>query len=367
MNLVFIVNSGEHAGRKIRIEPGQTRTFGRGRQVDFSFAGDSFMSSKHFSVSYDPPDSVLRDLGTRNGTTVNSQRAGVVPLRSGDSIFAGATQFAVAFEDAPAPPDASPTDRSESTDVRGDHVKKGPLPPTRERPIHQEGVMIAAPRTFRIALHDEEPSVVTEALLAAVWTRQPWLFNYCQTAAQRVAPKYATALWLLAVLGDASDLDSLLSIGGADSLGPERFSILASYGHPGLFEPLLEAIGAEDPATAAAAGTAFKRMTGVDIDSEETMSLSAEGTDAVDEFDREFDETVFRPDADAADRHYRSHRDRYADGARWACGIDLTALPDAETLDRLDMRSRWEAVLRGCYWNNGSQIPVDGPDFFGIG
>lgn len=114
MIVVLQIQSGPQSGQSVTLEPGKAVRFGRRNIADFVLPDDAHMSSLHFMVECDEKGAVLRDLASRNGTTVNSRSvapAAAVYLAHGDLIVAGETRFLVEIvvakpepirEDAPA-------------------------------------------------------------------------------------------------------------------------------------------------------------------------------------------------------------------------------------------------------------------------
>lgn len=75
---------------------GRKLVIGRGEQSDAQI-GDEMMSRRHFEVEEKGGAYVLRDLQSRNGTTVNGRPVdGEVTVGSGDTIRAGETIFVFA-------------------------------------------------------------------------------------------------------------------------------------------------------------------------------------------------------------------------------------------------------------------------------
>lgn len=69
---------------------------GRGEQADAQI-GDEMMSRRHFEVAEKNGAFVVRDLQSRNGTTINGRAvSGEVTVGSGDTIRAGETMFVFA-------------------------------------------------------------------------------------------------------------------------------------------------------------------------------------------------------------------------------------------------------------------------------
>ena len=92
------IQAGPQAGKSVRIEPGEPVRFGRRNIADFVLPDDAHMSSLHFMVEVEEKGAVLRDLASRNGTTVNGRSiapAAAIFLAHGDLIVAGETRFLV--------------------------------------------------------------------------------------------------------------------------------------------------------------------------------------------------------------------------------------------------------------------------------
>jgi serine/threonine-protein kinase len=97
MSVVLRVTGGPHRGKEFRFDKHETVVIGRG-QVPISIPDDGFLSRHHFLIEVDPPRCLLKDLGSRNGTTVNGSRVQEVAVRDGDVIAAGQSTFAVEIE-----------------------------------------------------------------------------------------------------------------------------------------------------------------------------------------------------------------------------------------------------------------------------
>jgi hypothetical protein len=156
-------------------------------------------------------------------------------------------------------------------------------------------------------------------------------------------------LYLFAILAKPEDLNLILTLGDADHLGPERMRILGAYGHPGVVDTLLKAMNADDACLACAAGAAFTKITGADVDSNEQVTLPPEDGSEPDEFEAEFLDEATLPSPEKARDHWNCVKDEFLRGTRWARGVNVSGKLDKETLDQLDLESRWEASLRGRY------------------
>ncbi len=98
MPIFLEVQSGPRKGQRIRLNPGQTLRVGRTPKSDLAFAEDSLMSSIHFVLECGENACQLRDLNSRNGTSLNGQKVMQSALQHGDRIVAGGTTFLLQME-----------------------------------------------------------------------------------------------------------------------------------------------------------------------------------------------------------------------------------------------------------------------------
>ena len=137
----------------------------------------------------------------------------------------------------------------------------------------------------------------------------------------------------------------------AVDLGPDRFGLVGSFGHPALIEFLLTEMDGADPAAAAAAGAAFAKMTGHNVDSGRKATVPpAEAGD--DEFEAEFLDEVAVPDPKGAREKWEGLKPRLGQIVRLCGGEDASRGLSAEGYATVDMESRWEICLRAKF--NGS-------------
>ncbi|AUX31015.1 MULTISPECIES: DUF4123 domain-containing protein [Sorangium] len=116
---VLRVISGPLAGQTAHIPGDRPLLVGRAPESDLSISSDGELSALHFSVEQIDGSYLLRDLGSRNGTQVNRERAREVSLRDGDEIRAGATLFAVVRHEPSrryAPTEPAPPSRRARTE-----------------------------------------------------------------------------------------------------------------------------------------------------------------------------------------------------------------------------------------------------------
>jgi uncharacterized protein (TIGR02270 family) len=216
-------------------------------------------------------------------------------------------------------------------------------------------------KTHEAVIHDEDQTVRREAMQAAVWTRQQWLLEHCRKLSNNPLPENGDAIYLLAILGKPTDLQQIVAAAKAGELGPRRFQALGAFGHPAVIGTLLEEIESDDPHVAVAAGTAFTKITGADINSHKRVQLPPGDSHEPDEFEREFLNEVILPSAELARAHWKKLQAAFSKGTRWCRGFDLSRGATNGILAQLDLESRWETCLRGKFegtWH-GSLIDLE--------
>src|SRR3712207_6839845 len=97
---------------------------------------------------------------------------------------------------------------------------------------------------------------------------------------------------LFAAVAPPEEYTLLGSVGAHRGAGPDRFRIVAAFGHPHFVELLVREMENPDPATAAACGAAFTKMTGRDVESTVRAKVSADGKPPADDFEAEFQDEV---------------------------------------------------------------------------
>ena len=394
MRLVLEILTGPAAGQRFVLQPGQIVRIGRGKDADLVLADDT-VSRSHCQVQCGEWVSRVRDLGSANGTLVNGRRISDEEIRDGEEIVVGETRLIVRIEKQAEPPPPrvdearaappraesappfSPAERAQDvppqaarSDPAADVIRR---PREAERPavfampepmgVETERRSRSAPsvrRPYTEGLTDPDPEVRRLALLAAAWSSEFWVVAHCRKLGQRPSPETFDAVMLLAVLGDSSHLQSILTLEKFTELGPRRFEALGSYGHPQVVPLLLKNLEATDPLDAAAAGRAFVKITGADIDSNVVAAVRGVDSDGTPpEEDRP--EEVLLPDPALARAHWDANKARYQKGVRWCRGFEVSEGASDDMLDQLDLESRWEACLRGKFhgtWR-GSLIDLE--------
>lgn len=101
------VVAGPHAGDRHECQRHETFIVGRAKGAKLRLHRDPYFSRHHFCLEVNPPDCFFRDLGSRNGTFINGNRASEQNLRDGDLITGGKTELKVAIEPAADPVDGN--------------------------------------------------------------------------------------------------------------------------------------------------------------------------------------------------------------------------------------------------------------------
>src|SRR5262245_16068592 len=105
--LTLTVAQGVHAGLSFSCTEHTLVLVGRGKGLQLSLPGDSYLSRLHFAIEFNPPLCQLTDRGSTGGTALNGIRlTQPTPLQDGDHIQAGRSTFAVHLE-LPGPLDAT--------------------------------------------------------------------------------------------------------------------------------------------------------------------------------------------------------------------------------------------------------------------
>lgn len=355
MRVILEVISGPQARTEIALAGHQKATFGRTNWADYQFPADTLMSGKHFSVECDGQTCLVCDLNSTNGTYIDDERVIEGPAHSGAIIRAGYTKLKVTLEDVES---AAPLRAIWTGEAPASDVLVTPLGAPLLFIPSQMGETDAT-RPFDDGLAHPDALVRRNAMLAAAWTGRKWVLEYCRRLAAPPLAENWEALLLLAILGQPSDMERILTIARTADLGPRRFAILGAFGHPLVMKDLLIGIESKNPAIAAAAGAAFTKITSADINSDQRAELPPEEGAAADEFEQEFLDEVTLPNPELAARKWKQLKGRFAQGLRWCRGIDMShGLPEG-ALETLDLEARWEACLRGRFEGTWKRTSLD--------
>ena len=99
MRIFLQLVSASSDGPKKSVESGQILRIGRSAPSEWIFPDDMLMSSVHFSISCGQENCHVRDLKSRNGTSVNGKTINSTVIRQGDIISAGNARFSLVVED----------------------------------------------------------------------------------------------------------------------------------------------------------------------------------------------------------------------------------------------------------------------------
>lgn len=323
MNLLLRVLGGGQAGKVVALARGQHAVIGRSDRADFRIPGDMRMSGRHFEVVSTPDGFRLVDAGSTNGTKVNDEPARAVLLKDGDRIVAGETEFLVRL-DLPIPDGGELLPRSIPVRSRAEEDAGRTMVPPPTRRSRPGPIWKASRDDFRSALRPRgEPAIFAAALEAALWTRQEWLVDFARRFAGHPPPEGPLAARMLALLGGAGDLETLLVASRGAPL--DGISWLGTFGHPRGVDAILDTM-ARAPELALAAGRAFTKITGMEV------PKRVDGSDA--------------PDVPAARRAWRDLLPAFAGSTRWCRGHDVSGPVPAAVLEELDLESRWEIHAR---------------------
>ncbi|MDQ2856566.1 MAG: serine/threonine-protein kinase, partial [Acidobacteriota bacterium] len=91
MQVTLTVQAGPYTGRVFSFDQHDTFLIGRNPDAHLCLPDDRFFSRNHCLLEIAPPRCFLRDLGSTNGTFVNSQRVQEAFLKNGDRIQGGET------------------------------------------------------------------------------------------------------------------------------------------------------------------------------------------------------------------------------------------------------------------------------------
>ena len=102
MKVTLTVVDGPNAGKAFTFTERDTFLVGRGAGVHFQpDKKDLYFSRFHFLIEINPPLCRLVDLGSRNGTRLNSEKVTRCDLKDGDTVRAGRTMLQVRIERDP--------------------------------------------------------------------------------------------------------------------------------------------------------------------------------------------------------------------------------------------------------------------------
>lgn len=267
---------------------------------------------------------------------------------------------------------AAPHTAAAAGEVLAFHNAIAPTPQQLERLIRAEDpfaraaawrlvsycAVVVPPDWYQIALGDDDPSVKHAALHAAAWTASPVFVPYCRSLAAKPSPESLDALTLYAAIAPPEDYQLVGAVAANPAAGPERFRVIGSFAHPYFIELLINEMSNADPAAAVAAGAAFFKMTGRDVESNTRVKIPLDGKPPADEFEAEFQDEVFLPDPELARKAWQELAPTLAHSPRICRGMDVSQPLPREQFALLDMESRYEYCLRARLFSGWQGTPL---------
>lgn len=99
MKLNILVKTGMHQGLSFSTEQVGTYRIGRAADADLALPKDAYVSNKHCDIEFRKSGVYFRDVGSRNGTYINSRRIRETQLSNGDILLVGRSAISVTFSD----------------------------------------------------------------------------------------------------------------------------------------------------------------------------------------------------------------------------------------------------------------------------
>lgn len=215
-----------------------------------------------------------------------------------------------------------------------------------------------SPHAYAAALRDAEPAVTIAALETGAWCGVPGVLPALRRFVEPATPEKFDALYILAVLGTAEDTTKMQTAVADPALGPGRFALAGAFGSPTVMPLVLAGLEDADPVAAAAAGAAFTRMTGVDVESDRSAAVPPEDGSEPDAFEAEFQAEVFLPDPVKAAAAWDELGPRLQAVPRLCRGADATRALAGHGAD-IDMQSRRELCMRARFTRATGQSLLD--------
>jgi uncharacterized protein (TIGR02270 family) len=211
---------------------------------------------------------------------------------------------------------------------------------------------------YETGFRDDDAAVKRAALAAAAWNAYPGLVAYCRSLAVAPTPEAIEPLTLLAAVSPPEEYQTIGAVAAAAEAGPGRYGVAGAFGLPHYIEWLTAEMSNPDPASAAAAGRSFTKMTGRDVESNTRVKVSPDGKPPADDFEAEFMDEVFLPDPDLARKHWQELAPRLARSPRICRGMDVSQPLSREQVAALDRESLWEYCLRARLFSGWQGTPL---------
>lgn len=192
---------------------------------------------------------------------------------------------------------------------------------------------ITIEQSYGNAIKGEHAAVRDAALGAAVWRGEFWAPGVIRRLAESGDP---IGIGWLAAVGGPDAAPVLREIFAKPVPAASRARAAARLGHPALIDLVFDDMQSTDALTAASAGEAFMRLTGIDVQGKRT---TVPPSDTADEFEREFAADVWLPDVARARAAWDQHNSRWQAGARWCRGCDISSRLAKDDRQRIDLEA----------------------------
>jgi uncharacterized protein (TIGR02270 family) len=211
---------------------------------------------------------------------------------------------------------------------------------------------------YEAGLRDDDPAVKRAALTAAAWCGGAAFAPYCRGLATEPTPESIEPLAMFAAAAPPEDYQLVAAVASNPAAGADRFRVVGSFAHPYFIDLLIKEMENADPAAAVAAGAAFTKMTGRDVESDKRTKVSPDGKPPADDFEAEFQDEVFLPDPDVARKYWQELAPTLARSPRICRGMDVSQPLSREQFAALDMESRSEYCLRMRLFSGWQGTPL---------
>jgi uncharacterized protein (TIGR02270 family) len=192
---------------------------------------------------------------------------------------------------------------------------------------------IAIERTYVDAIKGKHAGLRSAAIGAAVWRGEFWVAGVVRRLAEERDP---VGLAWYAAIADADAIPVMQRVLAQPVEGVSRARIAARCGHPALMQIVLDDMTSADPLVASAAGEAFTRVTGIDVAGKRTTLPVKEDAD---EFEREFADDVWLPDAARAQQAWTQRKQGWENCTRWCRGCDISTRLTRDDRYRIDLEA----------------------------
>lgn len=218
---------------------------------------------------------------------------------------------------------------------------------------------VSVPATwYDEALRDEDAKVKQAALRAAAWNGAPAFVHHIRELLAKPAAESLEAAVIFAAVAPVEEYQLIGAFVATPAAGPDRFRVISSFAHPYFIDLLIQEMTNPDPAAAVAAGAAFFKMIGRDVESNTRVKVSPDGKPPGDEFEAEFQDEVFLPDPELARKHWQELAPTLARSPRICRGMDVSQPLSRDQFAALDMESRWEYCLRMRLFSGWQGTPL---------